>query len=134
MIYVCHPFSGNEEANRELGRLIASRIFAITHEPIIYPCDCVRYMEVEYVPYETVMDVCVELMLSCDKVVLTGDWKHSRGCIIEAANALKHGLSIQTYSNGEFYDVPENFKDILNDLLVRYCVSNLNLKHEIGVL
>lgn len=100
--YVSHPFTGDEEKNRQEAREITARLKMIFPDEIfINPLDAFQYAElVEAWSYDDILKQCLELLRICDGIILTGDWQASRGCRAEKQEAEWRGLEIyQLYAD-----------------------------------
>lgn len=100
MVYVSHPFTGNEEKNREEARKITSR-FAYNYPDIVFinPLDAMCAQEEAGLDYEDILSQTVELMNRCDIVMMTGNWGKSAGCQVELQVAVEKRKYICTDEN-----------------------------------
>ncbi|MBO6179425.1 MAG: DUF4406 domain-containing protein [Selenomonadaceae bacterium] len=88
MIYISHPFTGDEEKNRKKAREIAAGLAKrYPHETFINPLDAMQYAENAKLDYNIVISHCLKLLSFCDHIIMTGNWRESRGCQIEYAFA-----------------------------------------------
>lgn len=93
MYYVSHPFTGDEEWNKKDAREQVARLKKENPQYLfINPLDAFTYAE--DLTYEEIIKQCLELVQKCDGLVLTGDWKKSRGCLLERKEAEQYGLEI----------------------------------------
>ncbi len=97
-IYISHPYSGDEDKNREETRRIASDLAKeFPNILFINPLDAMQHT-IE-LPYDVVLKQCIELLDRCDAILMTGDWKTSKGCVVEYNWAKEHKMPI--YERGD---------------------------------
>lgn len=95
MMYVSHPYTGDEMMNRKDARNITAHLSAVyTDTTFINPLDTFQALESINLPYEDVLTQCLELLTVCQGIVLTGDWESSRGCILEYQYARKWNIPV----------------------------------------
>lgn len=84
MFYVSHPYSGNEERNKQDARECVKNLQK-RHSNVVFinPLDAFQALEELKMDKLVIMQMCVELMLKCDGVIFTGKWKGSEGCRLE---------------------------------------------------
>lgn len=87
LVYVSHPYTGNESENvlkmREYCRRIKNQHpFWV----LINPLDNHTYAHERY-SYNDFMAMDLELIKRCDIVVFCGEWEHSKGCQAEYKQA-----------------------------------------------
>lgn len=98
LIYVSHPFTGNEEENRMEAMYITAELTeSLPGHTFLNPLDAMRAAHVAELSYLQVMEHCLDLLGVCDAIVLTGDWEHSTGCLAEKAFA--EGRKIPVFHN-----------------------------------
>jgi len=51
------------------------------------------------------MKICKKLLLTCDALILSGNWENSRGCIQELNWTIKANMEVFVYRNGELINV-----------------------------
>lgn len=84
--YVSHPFTGNEKKNRKDARRITAMLKKAYPQYIfINPLDAMRYTT--GLPYEDSLEQCLELLIICDGIIMTGKWQGSEGCARECIAA-----------------------------------------------
>lgn len=54
------------------------------------------------------MKECIKLLLDCDAIILSGDYKHSVGCMLEWGVAKLTGKEIYEYNNGVLKNIRSN--------------------------
>jgi hypothetical protein len=52
--------------------------------------------------YSTVINHCLTLLGRCDTLIMTGDWRQSRGCLVEREFA--HNNQIPVYDSKEAFE------------------------------
>ena len=96
MIYMSHPFTGNEEKNREAAR--ESQIGLVKSNPgacIINPIDLFAGMFAGGPNgYTKILACCLEVLGRCDMIFMCTGWKSSAGCKAELALALQKGIEV----------------------------------------
>ena len=106
MIYISHPYTGNEKDNRKAAAAIAAEL-AKKYPYILFvnPLDAMRHLKVAKPPYDTVLEQCKTLLGKCDGVIMAGNWKDSNGCMEEYLYAVDHQLAI--WEGKETFDAEE---------------------------
>lgn len=86
LIYVSHPYAGLEENKRKIEEVCLKLIKQYPNDVIVSPVHAFGYAY-NAVPYEQGLNMCMELLSKCDKMLVYGDWKASRGCTAEVLYA-----------------------------------------------
>lgn len=109
LVYVAQPFGGDtdaykvarrtitnvyEVARRTMRDLIKNYPRAVFISPILQYG--FMYEDVEYIE---VLEICINLLRRCDRLLLLPGWKDSRECIAEWATARELGIPIY-YGDG----------------------------------
>lgn len=81
MIYVSHPYTGNEEHNvadaADITRLLAQE----TNGTVLYINPLAIFKDMAGIlSYDEIMKQCLALLHCCDGAVFCDGWKKSRGC------------------------------------------------------
>lgn len=85
ILYVSHPFTGDEKENRKEARLITAALQRKYPKYHFYnPLDALRPQEEAGLDYTTILKHCENMIRVCDGVILTGAWMESKGCKQEA--------------------------------------------------
>lgn len=102
-IYISHPYTGDEAMNRDKAHLIAARL-AKEYPELVFlnPLDAMCHAVTAGLGYGTVLRQTVELLRRCNSVIMTGNWRESRGCMAEYLAAQDIGMRI--------YDGLEDFR------------------------
>ena len=85
-IYITHPYTGNEEMNRE-SALEAEKVLRQATPNVEFFNPVGRMSQTKHfmaMSYANVMAYCLEALADSDGVVFCGDWAHSSGCRLEA--------------------------------------------------
>ncbi len=82
-IYIAHPYTGDEEKNRERAKEAEELLHKAT--PWVFFYNPARHVK----PIWERTSVYFEELLKCNGVVLCGDWMQSEGCRLEAKIAKK---------------------------------------------
>lgn len=115
MIYVSHPFTGDEQLNREKARIITARL-AGTFKDIVFinPLDVFRHVPLAELSYEEVLKQCIDIVFQCNGIIMTGKWKESTGCIREYYAAMAMAKPIYL-SEKEFVEEQKQVKGVTRD-------------------
>ncbi len=97
MIYISHPYGGKEENKLKVEAIIKE--LAVNHPDNTYisPIHTFGFMY-DSVDYETGLQMCLNLLETCDKMLVFGDWKQSRGCTAEVLYAEMHFIPFDILS------------------------------------
>lgn len=96
MHYLSHPFSGDEEKNRAAAEAI-QRELQERSKHVFYVNPLANFKALEGMPYEKIMDYCLELLMRCDGITMAGDYRASKGCVIELTCARHNGIPVFFY-------------------------------------
>ena len=85
-IYIAHPYTGNEEKNRERALKAEELLREVTPNAEFFnPVGRLSLSEqFKALRYVEVMNRCLAELASCDGIVLCGKWEDSPGCRMEA--------------------------------------------------
>ena len=97
VVYISHPFTGNEEENRAASMRIAHEL-AKQHPDICFinPLAVFSAAASAGLSYERIMAQCLALLERCNEIIVCGRWKKSRGCMKEYHYAIERGISISS--------------------------------------
>ena len=102
--YISHPYTGNEQENVKEAEIIAIRL---THryQDIVFinPLSSMKHEGLAGLDYSTVINHCLALLRRCDVLIMTGEWRKSRGCLLEREFAHKNKIPV--------YDSIEAFEE-----------------------
>jgi len=93
MVYISHPYTGDEEKNMENARQIRERL-QYDNPDDCYICPVGMFGDKEDPDYCRTLARCMELESRCDTVVFCDGWEESTGCRAEMAVAIMLGLKI----------------------------------------
>ena len=80
IIYISHPFTGDEKANVEDSVRIAKELVSKFPEIVfLNPLTALEH-DAGICSYEVCMDHCLALLSRCDAIFMSGNWKESKGC------------------------------------------------------
>lgn len=96
MHYLSHPFSGDEEKNRAAAEAI-QRELQERYPKAIYINPIAQFKALAGMEYDKIMGYCLELLTRCDGVTMAGDYRASKGCVIELTCARHNGISVFFY-------------------------------------
>ena len=95
MIYVSHPYTGNEEANVEDAMKVTNRLAQATKGSFLFVNPLAVFGDMgETLTYDQILDQCLELLDRCDGVIFCDGWTRSRGCKAEMDKALQANKAI----------------------------------------
>ncbi|MBR0294142.1 MAG: DUF4406 domain-containing protein [Acidaminococcaceae bacterium] len=95
LVYISHPFTGNETENRQDARALCSDLKE-EHKDwcLINPLDNFYFTQMVKITYEEIMAMCMEILQACDAIYLCLGWEKSRGCCAEKKIAEELGMEI----------------------------------------
>lgn len=96
MHYLSHPFSGNEEKNRAAAEAI-QRELQEQYPKTLYINPIAQFKALAGMEYDTIMGYCLKLLYKCGAVTMTGDYRASKGCMIELAYAREYHIPVFFY-------------------------------------
>lgn len=95
MIYISHPYTGNEEYNVRESEVIATQLAKRFPSTVfINPLTALNHTGYAKLEYEVILKQCLYLLGLCDGIIMTGDWKKSPGCGVERYFAQTHNILI----------------------------------------
>ncbi|EJP28330.1 PF14359 domain protein [Selenomonas sp. FOBRC9] len=92
--YISHPYTGNEEQNREDAAEIHRKLQEL-YPDMLFINPLAMFQPLKDLPYEQVMDCCIEVLLACDGIIMTGNYLESKGCKTELGIAEERGMHIR---------------------------------------
>ena len=95
-IYLSHPYTGDEERRRAEAAKIQRDLQGRFPDMIVMN-PLAMFAALEDVPYEQVMEYCLEALRDSDTIVMSGKFMDSRGCIRELKEARALGIPIRYY-------------------------------------
>ena len=95
MVYVSHPFSGNEWNNRLDARVTCAQLKE-EHQDwcIVDPLGMFAWLDYVKISYEDALKMCIAVLERCDAIYLCQGWNDSRGCRKEREAAKSKGLEV----------------------------------------
>ena len=101
VLYVAHPFGGDlDNVSRAEIQLSKLRNLLPRHT-LISPIHNWSYLDYGMTDRVEAISDCVNLLLRCDALILTGRWEESAGCRAEYIAAKVKGLPVFTFSNND---------------------------------
>ena len=105
--YLSHPYTGDEEKNKEEAAEIHRKLQEL-HPDVLFLNPLAAFDPLADMPYEQVMEYSIEMLIACDAVVMSGNYKESRGCMAELKAAQEQGMLVRyCTSAGELSILPE---------------------------
>jgi hypothetical protein len=96
-IYISHPYGGKEENKTKIENIIRDLIKYNPNNTYISPVHTFSFLYNDY-PYEQGLDMCLNLLGACDKMLVFGDWRNSRGCTAEVLYCEMHMIPYEIKS------------------------------------
>ena len=97
MMYISHPFTGNETMNR-IDATRVKKTLQLTYPNICFVNPLDEFGDNEKLEYCTALSLAMELLSRCDGIIFCRGWEDSVGCRAEKAFALKTGMEIKYLS------------------------------------
>ena len=95
LIYIAHPYTGDESKNRaDAEQIAASLAKKFPTVVFINPLNVFRHLKKAETSYDDTLAQCIALMEKCDGVIMTGDWKDSEGCRREYEHAKAWNMTV----------------------------------------
>jgi len=98
-VYVSHPYGGKIKNKLAVQEKIELLYKACPCNNYISPIHLYGY-RYDKLPYAVGMLYCIDELRTCDKMIVCGDYKDSRGCLEEIMYAKNHNIPIE-YEGGE---------------------------------
>ena len=98
MMYISHPFTGNEAMNR-INATRVKKTLQLTYSNICFVNPIDEFGDNENLKYCAALSLAMELLSRCDGVIFCQGWENSVGCRAEMAFALKPGMAIRYLSD-----------------------------------
>ena len=115
LVYVAHPCGSDIKANTKECRNIISMLTKKLGDKYIFISPVLNYSHMYHdVDYISGMETCIALLQRCNILLLTGDWKNSKGCLCEYGAARAMQMPVSEMKNYCFSDyiVGLNFMEI----------------------
>lgn len=96
MIYLSHPYGGDEANKAEIARIVLELAAKDKSNVYISPVHCFGYLY-DKVAYLHGLGMCMELLACCDRMEVYGDWEHSTGCRAEIDYCKAHGIPYEVH-------------------------------------
>ena len=95
LVYISHPYTGNERFNREQTRLMCNQIQHQHKDWCLYcPLDNHIFAEEAGYSYKQFIEWDLFTLSKCDIAVFCGEWEKSNGCKAEYKEAKRLGLKV----------------------------------------
>ncbi len=101
IIYISHPFGGDENNQRIIGRLIVKLQKTFPDFLFISPIHSFSFAYHD-VSYQKGLNMCLWLLEKCDEMWVFGDYQFSIGCMSEIAYCKNHNIYYQIMSENCF--------------------------------
>lgn len=95
LVYVSHPFTGNEVENRQDARETCAQLKE-EHPDwcIVDPLGMFAWLDYVKISYEDALKMCIAVLERCDAIYLCQGWDDSKGCREERKAAKNKGLEV----------------------------------------
>ena len=105
LVYVAHPCGGLIRKNRKECRQIIKMLTKNLGEKYVFISPILNFGHMYYdVDYICGIDTCIDLLQRCNILLLTGDWKNSKGCLCEYGAARAMQMPVSEMKNYCFSD------------------------------
>lgn len=105
VLYVAHPFGGDlDNVSRAEIHLLRLKKLLPQHT-LVSPIHNWGYLNYEITDQVKAISDCVNLLLRCDALILTGRWESSAGCRAEYIAAKVKGLPIFTFAGNDLQHI-----------------------------
>ena len=102
MIYLAHPYTGDEEKNRQDARETAAELVSRYPEDcFINPLDAMQHEEMAKIDYRITLEHTITILSKCEGIILLGEWQDSFGCRCE--HAVAKLLHLKIYDSKDAY-------------------------------
>lgn len=91
IIYISHPYNGNEYNERMIKEIIVGLYKKYPNYLFISPVHAFDFLYKE-VPYKQGIQMCLWLLEKCDEMWVFGDWANSKGCNMEIEYCKKYNI------------------------------------------
>lgn len=91
------PIHGGRGEEPNGGRGNPERELQEKHPRAIYVNPLANFKALAGMEYDQIMGYCLELLMRCDGVTMAGDYRASKGCMIELAYAREYGIPVFFY-------------------------------------
>jgi hypothetical protein len=92
IVYVAHPYRGDEAENRErVGEIMRELNKDFPEVLFLSPIHAFGWLGDDH---DRALALCRRLLAMADEIWLFGDWRHSEGCLMERDEAKKLGIEI----------------------------------------
>ena len=115
LVYVAHPCGGLIRKNCKECRQIIKMLTKNLGEKYVFISPILNFGHMYYdVDYICGIETCIDLLQRCNILLLTGDWKNSKGCLCEYGAARAMQMPVSELKNYCFSDyiVGLNFMEI----------------------
>ena len=105
LVYVAHPCGGLIRKNRKECRQIIKMLTKNLGEKYVFISPILNFGHMYYdVDYICGIETCIDLLQRCNILLLTGDWKNSKGCLCEYGAARAMQMPVSEMKNDCFSD------------------------------
>ena len=95
MIYISHPYTGNEKENRKAAAQITKRLGKkYPYITFVNPMSVLLHLKDANLPYDTVLAQCKAVLSKCDGIIMAGEWMSSKGCTEERNLAVERRMMV----------------------------------------
>lgn len=103
MIYISHPYTGNEKQNIEDAEKIAVELAKKYPDTLfINPIATMKHNGIAGREYKAIINDCLELLGHCQAVIFCEGWQNSKGCMTEYGYA--KGMGVFIYESVESFN------------------------------
>ncbi len=92
IVYVAHPFRGDEQTNTlRVSKICRALRAKYPDDLFLSPIHAFRWFRTDH---EGALEHCLRMLSRCDEVLFFGRWWESDGCRKELAYAIRHNMKI----------------------------------------
>lgn len=100
LIYVAHPYNNEEKNKKDVEEIIKTLVKNNPEHTFLSPIHAFGFMYDFVDNYAQGINMCFNLLSICDRLILCGDWRHSKGCTLERGFAELRGIPTSIYDGG----------------------------------
>lgn len=105
VLYVAHPFGGDLDNVSRAEIQLSKLQKLLPRHTLVSPIHNWGYLDYEMADQVAAIGDCVNLLLRCDALIVTGRWELSAGCRAEYIAAKVKGLPIFTFDGDDLQSI-----------------------------